>query len=348
MELEERLRLSYYREIAPISPSHGVKLVQHTETGKVCVLKCLRVYDRRVYDLIRSACPAGVPHIYDLIETDGILYAAEEYISGKSLRELLDEKGVFSEAEAVGVIDQICDILQFLHRQTPPIVHRDIKPENILMDERGQLFLVDFNAAKECDGDKPRDTVLFGTAGYAAPEQYGFGASTPAADIYALGVLLRVLLTGNDEGKLPPNTKIGTVIEKCTRLDPADRYAAVGDVQNALHGWKKESPLRKWLPPGLRSNDPKVAVPSALWYGFILLMSAVLEIKDATPFVLWWNRLCCFVLLLSETLWLGNYRGVWRFLPLSGSKNRGLRILGVALWASVLFCGIMLVCTAVP
>ena len=81
---------------------------------------------------------------------------------------------------------------------TPPIVHRDIKPSNIILTEDGRIVLIDLNAARLNDKNRSHDTQLIGTAGFAAPEQYGFAASSPRADLYAAGILMRVLLTGTD------------------------------------------------------------------------------------------------------------------------------------------------------
>lgn len=81
---------------------------------------------------------------------------------------------------------------------TPPIVHRDIKPSNIILTEGGRIVLIDLNAARLDDKKSSHDTQLIGTAGFAAPEQYGFAASSPRADLYAAGILMRVLLTGTD------------------------------------------------------------------------------------------------------------------------------------------------------
>lgn len=81
---------------------------------------------------------------------------------------------------------------------TPPIVHRDIKPSNIILTEDGRIVLIDLNAARLDDKNRSHDTQLIGTAGFAAPEQYGFAASSPRADLYAAGILTRVLLTGTD------------------------------------------------------------------------------------------------------------------------------------------------------
>lgn len=81
---------------------------------------------------------------------------------------------------------------------TPPIVHRDIKPSNIILTEDGRIVLIDLNAARLDDKNRSHDTQLIGTAGFAAPEQYGFAASSPRADLYAAGILMRMLLTGTD------------------------------------------------------------------------------------------------------------------------------------------------------
>jgi serine/threonine protein kinase len=78
------------------------------------------------------------------------------------LLELLQARGPFSEHEAAGYISQLCDILRPLHQQNPPIVHRDIKPSNLLVTYDGRLILIDFNTAKESEGDKGHQTVLIG------------------------------------------------------------------------------------------------------------------------------------------------------------------------------------------
>lgn len=88
----------------------------------------------------------------------------------------------------------LCEILEKLHSVTPPIVHRDTKPSNIIITNYEHVVLLDFNAAKYFADTDTADTILLGTKGYAAPEQYGFGSSTPQTDIYALGILLKELV----------------------------------------------------------------------------------------------------------------------------------------------------------
>ena len=78
--------------------------------------------------------------------------------------------------------------------QIPAIIHRDIKPSNIIITAYNRAVLLDFNAAKYYSCQSTEDTVLLGTQGYASPEQYGFGSSSPQTDIYSMGILFRELL----------------------------------------------------------------------------------------------------------------------------------------------------------
>lgn len=341
MNLEAELKLSYYKEIADVDDVHKVKLVQHTESGKIFVLKTLSVYDLRVFQYLAANPAQGTPKIVELIEDGNLLYVVEEYISGTSLREKLDTEGTFSETEAVELIQQLCSILHPLHKHNPAIVHRDIKPSNLIITLNRNMILVDFNSAKESAHTRTQDTVLIGTVGYAAPEQYGFSASRPTTDIYAIGVLLNELLTG----KLPTEEVYGgnleLVIRKCLQMDPLNRYQSVDELLRAMNTalkpritfWEK---IRKWLPPGLRNRNPWIALSSTLWYIFITALSFSLEVKNTFGGELLMNRVFCFLIFLSETLWLGNYRNIWSYLPLSKSKNVFLKITGIVIWSIAL------------
>lgn len=121
---------------------------------------------------------------------------------------------------------------------TPPIVHRDIKPSNIILTEDGRIVLIDLNAARLDDKNRSHDTQLIGTAGFATPEQYGFAASSPRADLYAAGILMRMLLTGTDakDDMLSRHLsrKIRAIIERCTQLDPRKRYPSAQALQRDI------------------------------------------------------------------------------------------------------------------
>lgn len=346
MEVDAALCLSFYRDIATLNEAHGVDLVQHVETKAIYVKKTLTVYDLQVFQHLKDHPVAGIPRIEELVETDGRLYVIEEYISGRSLREALAASGPLSPAEALACLRQLCDILRPLHSLSPPIVHRDIKPSNLLLTPAGRLYLVDFNAAKETSDTKARDTVLLGTAGYAAPEQYGFSPSQPTADIYALGVLLNEMLTGKLPQEELADGPLTAVIQKCLRMEPSQRYQTVDlllqDAKRRSHlPWTAAKSIRAWLPPGFRSGKPLRWALAALWYTLLLLLSCTAVVKDTPPTDLLLLRITLFLIFFGETLWLGNYRNAWQHLPLSRNPSRPIRLLGIVLWAVVLFFAVM-------
>ncbi len=225
MDLEGQLSVSYYETVAAISESHRIYLVRHRETGKFYIRKVLSVYQRSIYEFLRDHPVTGVPRILALCEEDGKLTTIEEYISGCTLEELITGHRLSGD-DLLRIMSELCAVLRELHGQTPPIIHRDIKPSNIMIDPRGHAYLLDFNAAKYAHPSQTTvndsDTVLLGTAGYAAPEQYGFGSSRIQTDIYALGILLREM-----ELSLPHEERLhglASIIEDCTKLGPVAAY----------------------------------------------------------------------------------------------------------------------------
>ena len=246
MNTQARLILSYYQEISAINREHGVFLVRHIETGKICVKKVMHVFRAEVYSQLQMHPVAGTPRIYERIEDDGTLTIIEEFISGDSLETILASKGTLPYAEVLRIAIALCDILSELHSLRPPVIHRDIKPSNIILTSSGQVYLLDFNAARNYTSSKGEDTVLLGTHGYAAPEQYGFGESDPRTDIYAVGVLMQHLLTGSidtsssadqyvlNTGVPLSQTPVCRVIKRCTRLEPSERYPSAASLRREL------------------------------------------------------------------------------------------------------------------
>ena len=190
MDYTERLTLSYYKTIAVLNEAHQVFLVQHRQTDQICVKKVLSIYNPEIFRFLREHPIPGTPGILALWEEDGMLTVLEEYISGITLEERMRNAPLTPE-EVFSYFSELCDIAERLHQCKPPIIHRDIKPSNIMLTSCGHLVLLDFNAAKSFHGPAAADTTRLGTQGYAAPEQHGFGASSPQTDLYAMGVLLR-------------------------------------------------------------------------------------------------------------------------------------------------------------
>ena len=113
-------------------------------------------------------------------------------------------------------------------------VHRDIKPENIMITNNGTVKLIDFNASRIYDKNKSSDTISLGTIGYASPEQLGINQSDARTDIYALGVLMNVMLTGKPPEIKLYNGKLKKVIVKCTQTIPDNRYKNVKELKRNL------------------------------------------------------------------------------------------------------------------
>lgn len=155
----------------------------------------------------------------------------EEYVDGMSVADILENQ-VFTKDSMCRIVIQICEGLHALHKCG--IIHRDIKPENIMLQPDGAVKIIDFDAARTYKRYEKKDTRMLGTIGYAAPEQYGEAQSDARTDIYALGILMNVMLTGKHPVNQTVNGKIGEIIGKCIRIEPDKRYQSVLDIREEL------------------------------------------------------------------------------------------------------------------
>ncbi|MBW4681136.1 MAG: protein kinase [Microcoleus vaginatus WJT46-NPBG5] len=126
----------------------------------------------------------------------------QEYIPGKSLKQLLDEGTRFTESQIRSYATGILEILIYLHELSPPVLHRDIKPSNLILGKNNQIYLVDFGAVQDKATAEGVTFTVVGTGGYAPMEQF-WGRAVPASDLYALGATLIHLLTGTAPADLP-------------------------------------------------------------------------------------------------------------------------------------------------
>jgi serine/threonine protein kinase/beta-lactam-binding protein with PASTA domain len=124
------------------------------------------------------------------------VFLVMELVEGRTLRELLRERGRLSVAEAVSVMEPVLSALASAHRAG--LVHRDVKPENILLSDQGVVKVADFGLARavESDPSNTRTGLMMGTVAYCAPEQLASGVSDPRSDVYSAGIVFFELLTG--------------------------------------------------------------------------------------------------------------------------------------------------------
>ena len=224
---EDALSLSLYQDVRHLSDRQDIILVKYRESGGLFVKKFLTAYNKSIYEYLMDRPVSHMPELKALYEGRNCLILIEEYIAGRTLAELLDD-GPLPEGESVRIAKGVCRVLKELHSLPVPIIHRDVKPSNIMITQEGEVFLLDMNVAKWYDPEKTDDTRYLGTQYYAAPEQagYGFAASSARSDIYAVGVLLNVMLTGKYPKEQKADGRIWDVIERCISLEAKDRYTA--------------------------------------------------------------------------------------------------------------------------
>jgi serine/threonine protein kinase len=373
--------ISSYKNIATINEAHNISLVQDLETGKVYVQKVLDIYNYNLYYQLYENPISGTPRIFDFEKNGDRLIIVEEYITGSSVEELLNNSALNSDY-IYHYLTQLCDIVGRLHAMNPPIIHRDIKPSNVIITADNQVVLIDFNAAKYYSLEDSSDTILLGTRGYAAPEQYGFGVSSPETDIYAIGALMKDMVNGTD-------SVLNPIIEKCMQLNPKDRYSSIYELRavimstainttsktakNGLNNFsytqngfndfssaknnfndfssendgfndfsnKKKAKTESFLPPGFRTGNLSHMIIATLTYLLVFWLSLTLEVKNTTVAGIWLNRIFCLIMLLLVIFFSCDYRGIQGYLPLCNSPKKVVKILGILLWNLVIIFGVI-------
>ncbi len=170
----------------------------------------------------------------------------QEYLTGWSLAELLDQNKTFNQKDIKKIAQEILEILIYLHELETPILHRDIKPSNLILGNDGQIYLIDFGAVQTQKNVTGITFTVVGTNGYAPLEQY-WGKAVPASDLYGLGATLIHLLTGispedlmtqNSSFKLDNKIRINRVfkqwLERLIHPLPEKRYQSAREALKAL------------------------------------------------------------------------------------------------------------------
>lgn len=249
------------------------------QLGRIVALKILSpavahdaAFAERFSREARALAMLNHPHIvavYDFGRKDDLFYFLMEYVDGVNLRQLLDG-GRLAPREALAIVPQICDALQYAHDHG--VVHRDIKPENLLLDQRGQVKIADFGLAKLAGRQLPEAPLtgtgqVMGTLHYMAPEQTEHPQQVDhRADIYSLGVVFYQMLTGElPLGRFaPPSRKVeidvrlDEVVLRALEKEPERRYQHASDIKTRVES------IATSEPQGQSSREPP-AVQTAAW-----------------------------------------------------------------------------------
>lgn len=203
-------------------------------------------------NLIKKLDHPTLPRIVDIIDIGNTIFIVMDYIEGESLNKILDAYGAQPVEAVIEWGKQLSEVLDYLHTLNPPVIYRDMKPANIMLKPDGTVKLIDFGIAREYKVGKAGDTTNIGTRGYAAPEQFVEQGQTDArTDIYSLGVTLYHLVTGKNPAEPPyeivpirtliPSLPSGLewLIQKCTQLNPDDRYQSCAEISYVLNNLEK-------------------------------------------------------------------------------------------------------------
>jgi eukaryotic-like serine/threonine-protein kinase len=206
---------------------------------------------REEVKLARRVTHRNVARTFELGHDEGRTFYTMELVEGESLTYRI-ARGKLPIGDAVAIASELCDGLAAAH--AVGVVHRDIKPGNILLGVDGRVVLVDFGVAKIRATELPD---ISGTPGYMAPEQARGEPANPASDLYAVGVVLYEMLTGQraftgnhlsivlaqqdlpaleiQDGVTPP--ALAAVVARATSRDAIDRVASAGELKRMLAPW---------------------------------------------------------------------------------------------------------------
>ncbi|GHO83374.1 protein kinase domain-containing protein [Dictyobacter formicarum] len=202
----------------------------------------------REVNILTKLTHRNLPRLYQHFSDAECWYMVMDYIEGETLEKYLErhKQMPFRLEEVLDIGAILCDVLDYLHSNQPAIIFRDLKPANIMLTSGGYIYVIDFGIARQFKPGQLKDTIPFGSPGYAAPEQYGKAQTTPRSDIYSLGAILHQLMTGADPSQSPfafaplPNlhqhavAKLDTLLQRMVALDSQRRPNSLAEVQQVL------------------------------------------------------------------------------------------------------------------
>ena len=306
------------------------KLLVNEADGTFYLQKELTHYDLDIIRFLQEYRHPNLVHIVDFREEGDHLVTIEEYINGQTVQARLDRHDL-TRTEKKQILYAVCDGLSFLHEATPPVIHRDIKPSNIMIYGDGFVKIIDFNTLKTYKPDELRDTVLLGTAGIAAPEQYGFAQSDERTDIFAVGKLIEELFPGE--------RRFRNIIDKSQRWDPNQRFQNMQAMRRALErvippDEPDKVEFKPFPLPGFRSHTDWKMLIASLGYAFIFLYGYFFieaETPGASLAQLWYLRVEFWIFWLLVVDIFTCYTGLFQSLPLMKSPSFIPRLIGKAI-----------------
>jgi len=251
-----------------------------SQAGAYAIDKSKELFQREAAILYQIQHPQ-IPQFRATFEENQRLFLVQDYVEGKTYRELLNDRkatgSTFSEAEVLQLIQQLLPVLAHIHARG--IIHRDIAPDNIILRRRDQLpVLIDFGVVKEIVTrvqsleTVPQHTTV-GKLGYAPSEQLQTGSAYPSSDLYALAVTCLVLLTGREPQELYDDRSFtwnwrpftnaspgfGQILDRMLNYRPDQRYQSVSELAQALQALTNPAAMPPTVAPMPGGNVPTAA-----------------------------------------------------------------------------------------
>lgn len=373
---ENVMKVKFVNKTSDSSEMNGsVGSYYNAENSEVRIARCISITSISVYERLMKAEIRGVPHIFEVISCDGFGLVIEEYVQGRDLNRLIEDgSGYLRNISNIDlIISGIVDILESLGNMNPPIIHRDIKPANIMMDDKKNIYLIDFNISREHDGSKVHDTVAMGTRGFAAPEQYGFSESDIRTDFYGLGATIKYILDNISHYQtfLPDEEReaiFRVFADKCMMLDKKDRFQNVAEIraflgyanmmnigykvrkqeENRNIKYKKDARNNSYMIPGFRTKNPVNMIIAVLGYITSAYLSYQLMFNDYNGFeglsrdrrkgLNVFTTVFTFFIMIIVIFFVTDYRNMQsKFAFLRKAKTRSEHALRVGLVAIIFF-----------
>lgn len=227
-------------------------LIDFSHTSQEDINRAIENFKREAR-ILADLHHTNLPKVYDYFVSENKYFLVMDYIKGNDLLSLLNQRiNGFSEGEVINWLFQLCDVLDYLHTQDPPIIYRDVKPSNIMLREKDKkIILIDFGIAIISSGTLPfKKRESLGTLGYVSPEQCD-GKAAPTSDIYSLGATAYHLLTGS----LPPvftetpvkekrkdiSDELEKIISTCLKKNVIERYQNIKELYYELEKLNKKN-----------------------------------------------------------------------------------------------------------
>lgn len=290
-------------------------------SNRRCALKEVPklLFDDGETEILSRLHHPGIPDIRDRFEERDMVYLVLEFGGSRSLNaERIERGGRIPAATVLPWIRQLCDVLRYLHSQNPPIVHRDLKPANVLLNEAGQINLIDFGIAKDTGSDAQTRTIArSATHGFSPPEQVLGTGTDQRSDVYALGATLYVLLTGQKPPPAhqrvagaeltPPNDLVpdlpaglDSLIMRSVELNINRRVQSIAEFEASLAALERGAPLPD---PAAAGREASIEGRSQL----VVEESATIHAPTAPPAprrrLAWLAAIIALLMVAGATWW---------------------------------------------